>query len=76
VVTDVYASREAPIAGVSGELVAAAARAAGHGRVDFCADWRAAKALLAAVGAGDVVLTLGAGDVYQLGQELVAEARR
>jgi UDP-N-acetylmuramate--alanine ligase len=75
VVTDVYPSREAPIPGVSGELVAAAARAAGHGRVDYCDDWRAAKALVAGVGEGDVVLTLGAGDVYRLGQELVAEGR-
>ena len=75
VVTEVYASREAPIAGVSGELVASAARAAGHGRVELCADWRAAKALVADVGEGDVVLTLGAGDVYRLGHELVAEER-
>jgi UDP-N-acetylmuramate--alanine ligase len=74
-VTDVYPSREAPIPGVSGELVVAAARAAGHGRVESCEDWRAAKARLADVGEGDVVLTLGAGDVYRLGHELVAEER-
>jgi UDP-N-acetylmuramate--alanine ligase len=74
VVTDVYASRERPIEGVSGELIARAARAAGHARVDSCASWRDAHALLAEVGEGDVVLTLGAGDVYRLGQELVGEA--
>ncbi len=73
IVTDVYASREQPIDGVSGELVAQAARAAGHGRVDSCATWSDARALLAEVGAGDVVLTLGAGDVYRLAHELVAE---
>ena len=73
VVTDVYASREAPIPEVSGELVARAARAAGHGRVDYCPSWREVPALLADCGAGDVILTLGAGDIYRLGQALVAE---
>jgi len=73
IVTDVYASRESPIEGVSGELVAAAARAAGHGRVESCAGWRDALPLLAGIGEGDVVLTLGAGDIYRLGQELAME---
>ncbi len=40
VVTDVYPSRERPIEGVTGELVARAAQAVGHPRVDYCADWR------------------------------------
>jgi UDP-N-acetylmuramate--alanine ligase len=69
-VTDVYPSRERPIPGVTGELVVQAARAAGHGRVDWVADWRAAPARLAEVGGGDVVLTLGAGDIYRLAQRL------
>ncbi len=76
VVTDVYASRERPIAGVSGELVARAVRALGHARVDYCADWRAAEAKLAGVGADDVVLTLGAGDIFRLAERLVAEGGR
>jgi UDP-N-acetylmuramate--alanine ligase len=75
IVTEVYPSREQPIAGVSGELVAQAARAAGHGQVASCGSWSEAKALLAGVGEGDVVLTLGAGDVYRLAHELAAEGR-
>ena len=48
VVTDVYPSREQPIAGVTGELVAQAARAQRATRsVDYCPDWRDAAALLA-----------------------------
>ncbi len=73
IVTDVYPSREQPIPGVSGELVAQAARAAGHGRVDYRADWRQVPELVADLSAGDVLLTLGAGDIYRLGQQLVAE---
>jgi len=72
IVTDVYPSRERAIAGVTGELVVAAARAAGHGRVDWCPDWRDAAALLADLSADDVVLTLGAGDIYRLAEQLVA----
>ena len=71
VVTDVYPSRELPIPGVSGELVARAAMAVGHARVDYCPDWRTAAGMLGAIGEDDVVLTLGAGDVYKLAHELV-----
>jgi UDP-N-acetylmuramate--alanine ligase len=76
IVTEVYGSREAPIPGVTGELVVAAARASGHRQVRFCPDWRAAPALLAdEVRAGDAILTLGAGDVYRLAQSLAAEEK-
>ena len=71
VVTDVYPSRERPIEGVSGELVARAAQAVGHPRVDYCADWHAVPALLAGIDDGDVVMTLGAGDIYRLAEALV-----
>ena len=71
IVTDVYGSREAPIPGVTGELVVAAARASGHRNVAFCADWAEAPALLAGeVREGDAILTLGAGDVYRLARSL------
>jgi UDP-N-acetylmuramate--alanine ligase len=74
IVTEVYGSRETPIPGISGELVVAAARASGHRHVQFCADWRAVPALLAAdVREGDAILTLGAGDVYRLARSLAAE---
>ena len=74
IVTEVYGSREAPIEGVSGELVVAAARSSGHRNVELVADWRDAPALLeATVRPGDAILTLGAGDVYRLAQRLVAE---
>ncbi|MCZ7652941.1 MAG: hypothetical protein M5U13_17920 [Thermoanaerobaculia bacterium] len=69
--TDVYAAREAPIPGVTGELVVAAARAAGHGAADYCPDWAEIAAVLAReLAPGDVVLTLGAGDIVRLGERL------
>lgn len=71
VVTEVYAAREEPIAGVSGRQVAEAAERAG-GAAIFEGD-RAAlgRRVLALLQPGDVVLTLGAGDITRVGPELV-----
>ncbi len=75
-VCGVYASREQPITGVSGELVVNAAKNSGHHHVVYCPDWRDAPALLATtVEPGDLVITLGAGDVYRLAHQLVAGGR-
>jgi UDP-N-acetylmuramate--alanine ligase len=72
VVTDVYAAREEPISGVSGRLVAEAARRAGAS-VEWEPNGAALPDLLArSVSAGDVVLTLGAGDITRVGRELLA----
>ncbi len=72
VVTDVYPAREQPIAGVSGELVARAAREHGHGKVIYIEDKSKVTTFLAAqVQPGDLVITLGAGDVYRIGEHLL-----
>jgi UDP-N-acetylmuramate--alanine ligase len=76
VITDVYPSREKPIPGVTGELVVEAALRSGHRDVHYCLSWKDAPALLRdEVGPGDVVLTMGAGDVNRLAQQLVEEKR-
>jgi UDP-N-acetylmuramate--alanine ligase len=73
IVTDVYAARETPLSGVTGALVADAARGAGAPIVDYVA---ARDELEAAVASrmtdGDVVITLGAGDVTHVGRHLRA----
>lgn len=75
IVTGIYGSREQPEPGVRGDLVADAARAAGHRDVTFVEEWRDLPAQLAErVAAGDVILTLGAGDIVRLAEQLVAEA--
>jgi UDP-N-acetylmuramate--alanine ligase len=74
-VTDVYASREAPVPGVTGELVVDAATRSGHRHVQYCPDWRTVPAALAeGLAEGDVILTLGAGDIYKLARELAGVA--
>ncbi len=72
VVTDVYAARESPMPGVSGRVVADAARQAGRevhwvpSRVEL------AERVVALARDGDVVLTLGAGDITAAGHEILA----
>ncbi len=72
VVMDVYGAREDPDPGVSGDLVAAAVPLAA-GLVAFSRSWTATPAVVAArVRPGDVVLTIGAGDVTMIGPEVLA----
>ena len=72
VVTDVYAAREEPIEGVSGQLVAKAAREHGHRKVIYIQDKEKVATYLAAqVQPSDLVITMGAGDVYCIGEHLI-----
>ena len=69
VVLDVYLAREDADPEVTGRLVA---EAVPHGRATFVADFDAVPAELAArARPGDVVLTLGAGDVTVLGPQVL-----
>jgi UDP-N-acetylmuramate--alanine ligase len=69
VVTDVYPAREQPIAGVTGEMVAKAAKEFGHRDVHYVEDKNAvAEFLEGIVKSGDMLITLGAGDVYKIGE--------
>lgn len=73
VVTEVYAASEAAIPGVDGALVVAGARAAGARDVRVHADLATLPDLLVGlVRPGDVVLTMGAGDITHLGPRLLA----
>jgi UDP-N-acetylmuramate--alanine ligase len=74
--TEIYPAREQPIAGVTSGLVADAVVSAG-GKVEWLGD-RAdlAAALAAAVRDGDLVLTVGAGDITKTGPELLARLAR
>jgi len=71
VVMDVYGAREDPVPGVTGALVAAAVPL-GPEHVVFEPSWSAVPGRLAELAqAGDLVLTLGAGDVTQVGPEVL-----
>ena len=74
-VLDIYPAGEPPIPGVSAEDLADGIRAHGHRNVTYLGGNRAEvlQHLVDVVRPGDLVLTLGAGDVGQLGPELVRQ---
>ncbi len=72
-VLDIYAASEKPIEGVTADLLAARMREFGHRRAQYVgsAD-EAVRAVLEEAKPGDVVMTLGAGNVWQAG-DLILE---
>jgi UDP-N-acetylmuramate--alanine ligase len=72
VVSGIYAASEEPIPGVTGAALVEAVRAHGHRDVTYV-EKRAevASALLPRLQRGDLVLTLGAGDITQVGPDLL-----
>jgi UDP-N-acetylmuramate--alanine ligase len=70
-VTDIYAAGEKPIPGVSAERLAREIESHGHQGVSFVADKNELPATLRGeVREGDVVITLGAGDINRMLREL------
>ncbi|MFI5169809.1 MAG: glutamate ligase domain-containing protein, partial [Vicinamibacterales bacterium] len=73
---DVYPASEDPIEGVSSEALARAIAVRGHRDVAWIGDVRGAGETLAGEAlSGDVVLTLGAGNVSAAGDELLRRLR-
>lgn len=72
VVLDVYGAREQPMPGVSGATIAEHVTTP----VTYVPDFSAVAAHVATVArSGDVILTMGAGDVTMLGGEILSELR-
>jgi len=70
-VTEIYPAREQPIAGVSGRQVAAAAEKAGADTRFEPTRAEVGRNVFQELRPGDVVLTLGAGDITRVAPELV-----
>lgn len=69
VLTDIYLAREQPLAGVDGGVLAARAAAAGNSNVAYVADKTQLPGRLASLAKpGDVLMTLGAGDIRAAGE--------
>jgi len=72
IVTDIYPSREEPIPGITGELVARAARDYGHREVHWVPNLDDVPArLLEIAKPGSIVMTFGAGDVRKAGLDYI-----
>jgi UDP-N-acetylmuramate--alanine ligase len=77
VVMDIYAAGEEPIQGVSARDLYDGIRSHGHRNVRYISDrpdvvsW-----LMGELGDGDMLITMGAGNVYRVGEEFLERKRR
>jgi UDP-N-acetylmuramate--alanine ligase len=75
--TDVYPAREEPIDGISGELIADAARKFGHKNVHYVKDKNEIPAFLSNIKKdGDIIVTMGAGDIWRYGDKFVENLKK
>jgi UDP-N-acetylmuramate--alanine ligase len=75
-VLDIYAASETPIDGVTGHSLADRIRDFGHRCVQYTGTIdRTVDAVLENVRDQDVVLTLGAGNVWQVGDRILAKLK-
>lgn len=71
--TDIYPARELPIEGITGELVAETTKKFGHKNVHYVADKKNIPSLLKEIKKdGDIIVTMGAGDIWKFGEEFVS----
>lgn len=71
VIMDVYGAREKRIEGITGACIADGVRANGHPDVTYVADKSdLVRAVVDKSRKGDVILTLGAGDIWRLNREI------
>jgi len=76
-VLDIYAASEKPIEGVTAEGLVGRLRQYGHRGAEYVGTIDGAVTAAAAVAQeGDLVLTLGAGNVWQAGERLLERLRR
>ncbi len=72
IIMDIYAAGEKPIPGVSGQALYEGVKKHGHKDASFISDrGQVLERLAESVKKGDLVLTLGAGDVWKIGEQLV-----
>ncbi|MCD6380062.1 UDP-N-acetylmuramate--L-alanine ligase [bacterium] len=73
-ITDVYPAGEDPLPGISGDLIYRVVLRSNAANVVYLPDRKSLKkAVSDLIKEGDLVLTLGAGDVWRLGEEILSE---
>jgi len=76
VVLPIYAASEKEIEGITGQLLCEGIQAHGHREVVYAAEMNRAVAYLKQnLKSGDILLTLGAGDVWKVGEQVLKELK-
>jgi len=71
-VTPIYPAREKPIPGISGKMIADAAIQSGHRHVHYIeSNADIVKNMKSHCQPGDIIVTMGAGNIYQYGEEFL-----
>lgn len=72
IVTKIYPAREKPMEGVTGEIIVQRAKESGYSRIEYIEDFDdVVESVKNLVKPGDMVITIGAGDVYKIARKLV-----
>ena len=70
--TDIYPAREKPIEGVTGEMIANITKKYGHKNVHYIPDKKdVPKKLMELKKKDDIIITMGAGDIWKYGEKFV-----
>nr|MBC8415284.1 UDP-N-acetylmuramate--L-alanine ligase [Candidatus Cloacimonadota bacterium] len=76
IITPIYPAREKPIAGISGNLIADAAIQSGHKNVHYVeSNDKIVEEISQVTKPGDIVITIGAGDIYKFGEKFLEEKK-
>ncbi len=74
IITSIYPAGETAISGVTAEWLAQGIKKHGHKEVILCREQdEMLPVLKSLVKTGDIVITLGAGNIYQVGEALLKE---
>jgi UDP-N-acetylmuramate--alanine ligase len=74
---DVYPAREEPLPGINGELIANTAKKFGHKKTFYEPDKTKLPDLLMELkNEGDIIVTMGAGDVWKYGEQFVEKLKQ
>jgi UDP-N-acetylmuramate--alanine ligase len=77
IVMDIYAAGEKPIPGVTGEVLYEGIKKYGHKDVTYLPDKdKIADFMIGVLQKGDLMITLGAGDVWKIGEQVVEKLQR
>ena len=72
IITDVYSAGESPIDGIDGRLIYDKIKKTGHKNVNYIASKDDVMDFLTPrIAQGDLIMTLGAGDIWQVGEQLL-----
>jgi UDP-N-acetylmuramate--alanine ligase len=77
IVTDIYPAREEPIQGITGELIVNSAKLYGHKNAHYVPDKKnVSDYLLSTVKKDDLVIMMGAGDIWKFSVELLDKLKK